>query len=110
MPKTLFALTLLFFAAGLTFADGVTYTAMQIQPGPTISYASSINNSGQLTGEFAVGPASNPTYHPFIYTGGTFQYGTLGGTYSYGSAINNSGQVAGSSAGHAFIVMAACRI
>ena len=72
--------------------------------GGTSSYASGINDSGQVAG---YARTSGGAHHAFLYSGGTMQdLGALGGTYSYANGINASGQVAGSAntaggAGHA---------
>lgn len=55
--------------------------------------AYSINNSGQVVGDFQ---ASNSQLHAFVYSAGTFQdLGTFGGAYANASAINQSGVITG---------------
>lgn len=71
------------------------------------SYASSINNAGQVAGFSYTAPGVR---HAFLYSGGTMtDLGTLGGTNSFAFGINDSGQVtgysdlAGNGIHHAFI-------
>ena len=58
--------------------------------------ASSINNAGQVVGQFQ--PAGSTNWHDFTYQNGTFSdIGTFGGQYvNYAPHVNNSGQIAGS--------------
>ena len=62
--------------------------------GGALSYASAINEQGQVTG--SADTAGGAT-HAFRWTasGGMQDLGTLGGTVSYASAINAAGQVTG---------------
>ena len=74
-------------AASYTFTDLGTL-------GGTISYASAINNSGQVAGMAYT--AGNTDSRAMVWQGTTATVlGTLGGNYSGGNAINNSGQVVG---------------
>ena len=60
------------------------------------SYASAINNNGQVVGWADTNGASEP--HAFIYDGVTkHDLCTLGGTESFASSINDSGQIVGKS-------------
>ena len=62
--------------------------------GGNSSFASGINDSGQIAGTFRL--AGTSAYHAFIYSAGvTTDLGTVGGLSSAATAINNSGQVAG---------------
>ena len=74
--------------------DG-TFTPLNV-PGATRTSAYSINDSGQVTGDYreiAFGPSRG-----FVYSGdGTFTtFGPQGARYTYAYSINASGQVAGS--------------
>ena len=80
-------------------------TALGTLPGGNASYASGINDSGQVVG----GANTASAQHAFLYSGGAMtDLGTLpGGNASYASGINVSGQVVGAagtaSATHAFL-------
>jgi probable HAF family extracellular repeat protein len=64
--------------------------------GGSDSYASGINNKGQIVGRAATSSGTY-TYHAFLWTNGTMKdLGTLGGSDSYAYGINNKGQVVGS--------------
>jgi probable HAF family extracellular repeat protein len=67
-------------------------------PGGTFSYATAINNSGQVVGASS-SATSNGNSIAFLYSGGVMiNLGTLGGTASLASGINDAGQVVGNSA------------
>ncbi|MGA2435930.1 MAG: hypothetical protein ABSG25_11650 [Bryobacteraceae bacterium] len=85
-------------AAALGWAGPITYTVtpLGVLPGDSYSYATGINNSGQVTGS-----SCNSTNHceAFLYSPGTGMTG-LGflpgyNTTSYATGINDSGQVVG---------------
>ena len=62
------------------------------------SYASGINDAGQIAGSSDLLAAGGRTEHAFLYTGGVMKdLGTFGGTSSRGYGINASGQVVGDS-------------
>ncbi len=76
-------------------------------PDGTFSYASDINNRGQIVGSSTT--ASGEEHAVLWQDGSVTDLGTLGGTYSQASAINARGQIVGVSetaAGewHAFVV------
>jgi probable HAF family extracellular repeat protein len=57
------------------------------------SYATAINNSGQIVGYSDTAAGAQ---HAFLYTSGAMQdIGTLGGANSYANSINSSGQIVG---------------
>ena len=63
-------------------------------PGGAVSYATGINDSGQVVGNSSY--TANGFDHPFLYSNGTMQdLGTLGGIDGYAEGINDSGQVVG---------------
>lgn len=73
--------------------------------GSDVGSANSINNSGQVVGDFQ---ASDGHLHAFVYSAGTFRdQGTFGGKTSWARGINDAGQVAGSAdttdSRHAFL-------
>src|SRR4051812_43468965 len=87
-----------FMALGLGCGHGLSadilysVTELGTFAGSTTSYASAINNAGQV-----VGFSGFPLSHAFLYSNGQMQdLGTLpGGQNSYAYAINNVGQVTG---------------
>lgn len=88
-----------FLYAGGTMTDLKTFGGM--------SWAYSINDSGQVTGTSVL--ANNTTEHAFLYSGNMIDLPTFGGSITEGYSINNSGQVTGYSAltgdtaSHAFV-------
>jgi probable HAF family extracellular repeat protein len=82
--------------------------------GGTYSYATSINNNGQIAG--GSGTTGDAASHAFLYINGIMtDLGTLGG-HSYAYGMNNNGQVVGASytagdaALHAFLYSGAVMI
>lgn len=71
--------------------------------GGSISYASGINNSGQIVGTSTATLSLWSPSHAFLYSNGSMQdLGTSdGGSHAYG--ISNNGQVAGVNGPHAFL-------
>ena len=78
-------------------ARAAQYTIIDLGTfGGTLSFGTSINASGQVTGYS--GLTGDSAGHAFVYSGGSMtDLGTLGGTFSQGEGINASGQVAGQS-------------
>ncbi|GAB4181608.1 MAG: hypothetical protein Fur006_16800 [Coleofasciculaceae cyanobacterium] len=93
----------LILRAGLTQLDNppnffpYAITNLGTLPGDSYSYASGINNQGQVVGT----SGSNTGSRAFLYSGGTMtNLGTLpGDNFSYAYGINDQGQVVGFSAG-----------
>ncbi|HWX19298.1 MAG TPA: HAF repeat-containing protein [Candidatus Binatia bacterium] len=77
-------------------ADSPQYSVTDLGTlGGTDSYASAINNNGQIVGDSYT---TNGLDHAFLYSEGRMiDLGTLGGTWSFCGAINNQGQVVGAS-------------
>lgn len=94
--KLLRLIVLLFAGLALSrpaWAGGYTITDLGTLGG-TYSFASSINNSGQVVGNAAI--AGDVASHAFLYTNGVMaDIGTLGGKNSMANSINNHGQVVG---------------
>src|SRR5260370_791048 len=100
---------LLLAGQGKTWGQNPLYSVTYLYTlGGSISYASGINNSGQVVGiSYTTGDLAQ---HAFLYSGGAMtDVGTLGGSFSSAYGINNSCQVAGASyiigdsARHAFL-------
>ena len=93
----------LILRAGLTQLDNppnffpYAITNLETLPGDSYSYASGINNQGQVVGT----SGSNTGSRAFLYSGGTMtNLGTLpGDNFSYAYGINDQGQVVGFSVG-----------
>src|SRR5687768_1371267 len=79
---------------GLAYAQANSMTDLGTLGG-TYSYASVINDNGQVVGEANTGDGAA---HAFVWdaVNGMTDLGTLGGTHSYATAINANGQVVGS--------------
>lgn len=106
-------LSLALIAAGLlaqpALAQRSTTLWLGLLPGGNASYASGINNAGQMAGYSYQFP-TNIGYRALLYSGGSMQdLGTLGGASSSAYGINASGLVvgyadtAGNAAYHAFL-------
>lgn len=89
--------------------SGGVMTDLGTLPGGGQSYASSINNSGEIAGAAI---SSSGQYHAFSWFSGVMtDLGTLGGVNSTAAQINSSGQIVGrstvaSNATHAFLFSA----
>ena len=92
--------------------DGGTITNLGVLPGMTFSYASDINESGQVVGVSGTGTINAPTSERgFVWTlqGGMQALSTLGGAIGSARAINDNGDivgfstVSGTSPGHAVV-------
>jgi len=75
--------------------------------GGSESYASGINNSGQIVGDSYI--TGDSVRHAFLYDDGKMKdVGNSGGSYSVAYGINDSGQVVGLSfltgTAHAFFI------
>ncbi len=111
LPAPLSVLTFLILCSTLAAAQKYVITDLGTIGG-SISYATGINDSGQVVGSSYVN-FKNGIYHAFIWTASTGlqDLGTLGGENSYAHAVNNSGQVVGCAdvstsnevPGHAFL-------
>ncbi len=79
------------------FAQGAYWVTDLGSLGGNGSYATCINNSGQVAGNSEITNYSSiGTTHAFLWSaGGMTDLGTLDGGSSYATSINNSGQVAG---------------
>jgi probable HAF family extracellular repeat protein len=84
-----------FVVHAFAYANGVT---TDLFPGsPVDSYATGINNAGQIVGYGGFGP--DAATRAFSITGATsVDLGTLGGNSSIAEGVNNSGQIVGYSA------------
>ena len=70
-------------------------TLIPSSSGWTLTSATGINDSGQITGR---GTNSAGAVHGFLYSGGSItDLGTLGGNFSEGLGINTAGQITGDS-------------
>jgi PEP-CTERM motif len=71
-------------------AEGYTFTSIDL-PGATITFATGINNGGQIVGSYF-----DATYHGFLDSGGRFtSINVPGATDTYLTGINNGGQIVG---------------
>ena len=92
--KRFFCLGILLLAAAAGVqAESYTYTLINI-PGSPSAYATGINNSGQIVGEYA--PPNTSIGHGFVDSSGTITDVFFPGSQSTEAfGINNSGQVVG---------------
>ena len=97
MKNTLSAIVLLAWS-GCALAQTYSITDLGSFGGTYGAVASSVNDSGQVTGTSYLS-GSAIVEHAFLYSNGVMQdIGTLGGQGSEGAGINDSGQVVGNSA------------
>jgi probable HAF family extracellular repeat protein len=77
--------------------DPATRTTVNlgVLPGDDHSYATSINDNGQVVGASCVYVGSRSAYHAFLYSNGTMTSFLREGTLGWASSINASAQVAG---------------
>jgi probable HAF family extracellular repeat protein len=89
------ALVALAAGSGTALADGWTITDLGTYVSGGMSYATGINNNGQVVGWYA-GVDTTQGTTAFMWQNGTMtSLGTLGGSSSAATGINNAGQVVG---------------
>jgi probable HAF family extracellular repeat protein len=89
-----FAVALIAFWSGSAFADWTISDLGTYEPGG-MSYATGINNNGQVVGWYSAGDTTTGTT-AFIWQNGTMtSLGTMSGTSSVATGINSIGQVVG---------------
>ena len=105
LPVLLVAVAVALFGLGIrsaqtqTTTSASTTTSYKVQDlgtlGGSRSFASALNDSGQVVGYSYT--AGDQNWRAFLYdsTNGMIDLGTLGGSYSSASGINKSGQVVG---------------
>jgi probable HAF family extracellular repeat protein len=101
MKTSLLGLALMALASHLQAHRLYNITDLGTLPNGKVSYATAINNRGQITG-YAEVPSLNPpnvgSTHAFLYQYGRMQdIGALDGETSVGLAINDHGQIVGQS-------------